>query len=148
MINKAFSSGIKLSIRMFPCTAHIRGLASVLRRLIHTYVSLMRQRQRLLGWGVRLSLRGRESVSAFLNVKPLWLKKHTAFFFFFFYSACICGLRRDYYGCGDGLGGESTITDPGDTATIISPLIVDWSKRPWTGGFHKLFFPCRLNRTA
>lgn len=68
-------------------------LASALRWLIHTYVSLMRQGQRLLGWNVGVLLRGKERVSAFLNVKPLWLKKHAT------YYACICNLGRGCYCC-------------------------------------------------
>lgn len=143
---QSFNSMIKLSIKMFLCTARILSLlcfTSALHWLIHTYVSQMRQRQELLGWNVCLLLRGKERVSAFLNVKLLWLEKHTT------YYACDCSLGGGEYGCGGGkggtclwlagLGGESRTIDPGDTATIISNLIVDWSKRPQTGRFHKIF---------
>ncbi|KAK2910586.1 hypothetical protein Q8A73_008301 [Channa argus] len=40
-----------------------------------------------------------------------------------------------------GVGGPFTTIDPGDTVTIIYPLIVDQSKRPWTGVSLKIFFP-------
>ena len=43
-----------------------------------------------------------------------------------------------------GLLGEFMLNDPGDTATSISPLIVDWSKRPQTGAFLNLFFPMHI----
>lgn len=93
----SFVSVTDQSIKRFLHTARIFNplcLASALRWLIHTYVSLMRQGQRLLGWNVGLLLRGKECVSAFLNVKPLWLKKHKA------YYACICSLGRGCYCCG------------------------------------------------
>lgn len=46
-------------------------------------------------WMKCLLLRGKESISASLNVKPLWLKKHTTHY------ACIRSLCAEYYGCGD-----------------------------------------------
>lgn len=92
----SFVSGTNPSITSLLHTACIFNplcLASALRWLIHTYVSLMKQGQRLLGWNVGLSLRGKECISAFLNVKPLWLKKHKT------YYACICSLGRGRYCC-------------------------------------------------
>lgn len=93
----SFVSGTDPSITRLLHTARIFNslcFASALRWLIHTYVSLMRQGQRLLGWKAGLLLRGKECVSAFLNVKPLWLKKHKT------YYACICSLGRGCYCCG------------------------------------------------
>lgn len=58
--------------------------ASVLLCVIHTYVSLMRR--------LSVSQRKRESGHAFLNVKPLWLKKHTPHY------TCIYNLRRHQFG--------------------------------------------------
>lgn len=65
--------------------------------------------------------------SAFLNVKPLWLKKqrrttpvHVAF------TVMAVAAEEEEEGLGQSrLGGESGIIDPGDMATIISHLIVD-----------------------
>lgn len=94
--NKLSASGVTRQSQ-WPCIQLVFSnplcLASALRWLIHTYVSLMRQGQRLLGWNVSVLLRGKERISAFLNVKPLWLKKHAT------YYACICNLGRGCYCC-------------------------------------------------
>jgi len=131
MVNKLSAQVSNFQLK-HSCTEHglsLLCLASVLRCLIHTYVSLTRPRQELLGRRICLSFRGKESVSAFLNIKPLWLKKHTARY------TCIYNFHGNYFDSAGavggtwlsqaGLGGEYMITDPEDMVTIISPIIVD-----------------------